>query len=158
MTETTLSLPNAKDIVASHPDEGSKRFIAVLNEKVEVGRLLNALGHMTAGLVASVPTIEELAFLQYRDGSGGIHPNISHFPFIVLKAENSNQIRKVRNEALARGVPFTDFTHTMIVGGSLPQLEATEACREEELEYFGICMFGDTQLLREFTKRFSLFR
>lgn len=32
------------------PDENSKKFIAVLNKKVDIGKLMNALGHMTAGL------------------------------------------------------------------------------------------------------------
>ena len=30
------------------PDENSKRFIAILNKKVDIGKQLNALGHMTA--------------------------------------------------------------------------------------------------------------
>ena len=140
------------------PDENSKRFVAVLNEKVELGRLLNALGHMTAGLIAQFNDPSQLCFLKYSDAEGGCHPNISHFPFIVLKAENSNQIRKARKEALVRGLPYSDFTDTMIVGTSSAQLEATASKREEELEYFGLCMFGDTGILREFTKRFSLFR
>lgn len=140
------------------PDENSKRFIAVLNEKIETGRLFNALGHMTAGLVAHFPEMGELCFLQYHDGDKGVHPNISHFPFIVLKAENSNQIRKTRQEAIQRQIPFTDFTQTMTVGTSKNQLEATMSSPEQALEYFGICMFGDTNILRDFTKRFSLFK
>ncbi|EKD43519.1 MAG: hypothetical protein ACD_72C00244G0009, partial [uncultured bacterium] len=32
------------------PNENSKRFVAVLNRKIETGRIMNALGHMTAGL------------------------------------------------------------------------------------------------------------
>ena len=32
------------------PNENSKRFIAILNKKIEPGRLMNALGHATAGL------------------------------------------------------------------------------------------------------------
>ena len=32
------------------PDENTKRFAAVLNKKIEIGRFMNALGHMTAGL------------------------------------------------------------------------------------------------------------
>lgn len=140
------------------PDENSKRFIAVLNEKIEIGRLLNALGHMTAGLAGQFSDASELCFLEYRDKDGGIHPSISHFPFIVLKAENSNQIRKVRQEAITRGVPFTDFTRTMTVGTSASQVEATALSPELELEYFGICLFGETAVLREFTKKFSLFK
>ena len=140
------------------PDENSKRFIAVLNEKVERGQLFNALGHMSAGLAGTISEKCELCFLNYKDAEGGTHPAISHFPFIVLKAENSNQIRKVRAAALAHGVPFTDFTRSMILGTSEEQLKATENTKEDELEYFGICLFGATEILREFTKKFSLFK
>jgi len=35
------------------PDENSKRFVAVLNKKIEIGKLMNALGHMTVGLTGS---------------------------------------------------------------------------------------------------------
>lgn len=34
------------------PDEREFRFIAVLNRKIEIGKLMNALEHMTAGLAA----------------------------------------------------------------------------------------------------------
>lgn len=140
------------------PDENSKKFIAILNKKVELGRLLNALGHMSAGLVGGYGKVEELNFLQYIDKDGGTHPNISHFPFIVLKADNSNQIRTVRTEAIKRGIPFTDFTHTMIVGTSKAQLAQTLETAEADLEYFGICMFATTEELRDLTKKFSLFQ
>ena len=140
------------------PDENSKRFIAILNKKIETGRLMNALGHMAAGLAGGYERTNEMSFLQYKDKGQGIHPNISHFPFIVLSAENSNQIRTVRNEVIKRGVPFTDFTSTMTVGTSQEQLVATAATSELELEYYGICLFGNTEELREFTKKFSLFR
>lgn len=139
------------------PDERSKRFIAILNRKIEPGKLMNAIGHMTAGLVGGFEKREEMCFLRYEDKDGGVHPNISHFPFIALRADNSNQIRTVRNEAIARGIAFTDFTSTMTVGTSAEQLEKTKATSEAELEYFGICLFGDTEILREFTKKFSLY-
>ena len=143
---------------AELPDENSKRFVAVLNGKIELGRLLNALGHMTAGLIDQVPNHKDLCFLQYTDRSGGTHPSISHFPFIVLKADNSSQIRKIRQEVISRRIPYTDFTQTMIVGTSEAQMRATEQTAEEALEYFGIVVFGDTAPLKELTKRFSLFK
>jgi len=139
------------------PNENSKRFIAILNKKIETGKLMNALGHMTAGVAGGSNSSQEMCFLQYEDKNGGIHPNISHFPFIVLKADNSNKIRKVRNEAMQRGIPFSDFTSTMTMGTSEEQISATKNSMEEELEYYGICLFGDTDILREFTKNFSLF-
>ena len=140
------------------PDENAYRFVAVLNKKIEHGRLMNALGHMTAGLAGRVGKSHEMQFLEYRDKDGGLHPGISHFPFIVLVADNSNQIRTARKEAIARSIPYTDFTSTMTVGTSRQQVEATAAANEAELEYYGIVIFGPTAILRQFTGKFSLFR
>jgi len=140
------------------PDENTKRFAAVLNKKIEIGRLMNALGHMTAGLAGGVGLRDELCFLQYEDKNGGKHPNISHFPFIVLQADNSNKIRAVRNEALKRNIPFVDFTSTMAIGTSEQQMFATGETLETNLEYYGICLFGKTMELKEITGKLSLFR
>ena len=140
------------------PDEKGKRFIAILNKKVDMGRLMNALGHATAGLAGGSGKAGEMCFLRYQDKDGGTHPNISHFGFIVLKADNSNKIRAVRNECIARDIPFSDFTSTMTVGTSQEQQDRTRATPEAELEYYGIVMFGDTNILREFTGKFSLFQ
>ncbi len=145
-------------MTTSLPDENAKRFIAILNKKIAPGVLMNALGHMTAGLAGGAQDSNAFCLLHYKDADGSVHPNISHYPFIVLKADNSNKIRKVRQEALARGIPFTDFTSTMTIGTSAEQLAATAATSEADLEYYGICLFGDTAELREFTGKFSLFR
>lgn len=140
------------------PPESHKRFIAVLNKKVETGKLMNALGHMTAGLSGATVEDDDIYFLQYEDKDGGIHKNIPHYPFIVLQADNSNQIRTLRNECLQRDVKFTNFISTMTAGTSQEQLDHTRTVPESELEYYGIVMFGETEKLREFTKKFSLFR
>ena len=76
------------------PDENSKRFIAILNKKVGTGKLMNAFGHITAGLAGGSNKTDEMCFLQYQDKNNGTHPNISHFPFIVLKESLKNTIHK----------------------------------------------------------------
>lgn len=60
------------------------KFVAVLNKKVPVGNLMNALGHITAGFAASYPNQAEMRFDNYADADGNAHPNISDNPFIVL--------------------------------------------------------------------------
>lgn len=144
--------------MADLPDETKYRFVAVLNKKAELGRLFNALGHMTAGLVGAYDKDNDFYFLEYRDADGGVHPSISHFPFIVLKADNSNQIRTLRISLIEQGLPFNDFTSTMTVGTSEEQQKATYDTPEAELEYFGVCTFGDTETLKTLTKKFQLFR
>ncbi|MFA6023896.1 MAG: DUF2000 domain-containing protein [Candidatus Gracilibacteria bacterium] len=142
--------------IAALPAEDSKRFVAVLNKKVEIPQLMNALGHMAAG-TASLVGAEDLCFLNYPDKEAGEHFGASHFPFIVLKAENSNQIRTVRAEAMRRGIPFNEFTRGMVLGTE-GALDAMRESSEADLDYFGICLFGGTEELREFTGKFSLFR
>lgn len=144
--------------VGALPDEKSQRFVAILNKKIPFGRLTNALGHMTAGISGKVGDPANMHFIEYKDKDGGSHPAISHFPFIVLSAENSNQIRKVRQEAMKRGIAFNDFTSSMTVGSSADQVSLTATTAEADLEYYGICLFGKTEELKEFTGKFSLFK
>jgi len=61
-------------------------------------------------------------------------------------------------EAITQGIIYTDFASTITVGTSQQQLDATKASIEAELEYYGICLFGKTEILRSFTKKFSLFK
>ena len=134
------------------------KFVAVLNEKIALPRLLNAMGHMTAGLVARQNGHLDSSWLCYEDGDGGIHPAISRHPFIILSAKNSNQIRTLRQAALQHGVAYNDFTDTMLGASAEDQLARTAGTREQDLEYFGICLFGRAEELHPLTRRFSLFR
>lgn len=139
-------------------DELENKFVAVLNKKVPVGSLMNALGHMAAGLVGSYPNIPEMRFDSYIDQNGGDHKSISDHPFIILSADNSNQIRTFRQALMTAGIHFVDFTSTMTVGTYAEQKERTKATPEEQLEYYGICMFGNKNIIGPLTKRFSLWR
>ncbi len=136
----------------------TNKFVAVLNEKIPVGVLMNALAHMSAGLVGSYPDISQMRFDSYVDANGNNHKSISDHPFIILKAENSNQIRILRSQLAENNVYFVDFTSTMTVGTYQEQKDKTSETPESELEYYGICMFGDRILLSTLTKKFSLWR
>lgn len=154
-------------------DDLTYKFVAVLNEKIPVGNLMNALAHMTAGLVGAYPNVANMRFDSYFDKDGGNHKSISDHPFIILKAENSNQIRSIRQQIITQNLPFitsthvrendeyihfVDFTDTMTVGTYVEQKERTKETPELQLEYFGICMFGDKITLSQLTKKFSLWR
>ena len=134
------------------------KFVAVLNKKIETGKLMNGLGHMAAGLSALVPDLDAMRFDSYIDKDGGVHPSISDNPFIILSSDNSNQIRTLRNTLKEHAIPFTDFTSTMTVGTFIEQKQRTSETIEAELEYYGICFFGDRMALSELTKKFSLWR
>ncbi len=139
-------------------DELTHKFVAVLNKKIPVVNLMNALGHMAAGLGGSAPNLEEMRFDSYFDKDGGEHKSISDNPFIILSADNSNQIRTLRQELISAGIHFVDFTSTMTVGTYKEQQERTKQTPELELEYYGICLFGPKEIINNLTKKFSLWR
>jgi len=140
------------------PDALQNKFVAVLNKKIPIGALMNALGHMSAGLVANFSNIAEMRFDTYFDQNGGEHKSISDHPFIILSADNSNQIRTLRNELIAAGIHFVDFTNTMTVGTYEEQKQRTKNTPEEQIEYYGICAFGNAASLNQLTKKFSLWK
>ncbi len=155
---TTSNVPEQEAADYKSVDETKRRFVIVVNEKEDnVGKLMNAIGHSMAGLVGRAASNENFYFVDYVDGDGALHPSISHYPVIALKAKNSNAIKKVREEAQAKGIAFTDFLKTMSIGKTAEQLEATKNSKGDEIEYMGLALFGDTDKIREITKKLSLY-
>lgn len=134
----------------------SNKLVAVMNEKIEPGVIMNALAHMCIGFGAQIGK-DPLRLTNYIDADGGSHPNISEMPFMILKA-NSNKIRALRQAALEAGIQFTDFTDTMTIGTYVEQIQRTGQTKDEALVYYGIVLFGDWQKVSELTRKFSLWK
>jgi hypothetical protein len=133
------------------------KLVAVLNKNIPIGRVMNALAHMAVGLGGSIKDKEDLRLQDYRDADNGIHPQISDIPFIILRAK-SGQIRNLRKQVIEEGMKFTDFTDTMIEGTYIEQHQRTNKTKEQDLEYYGICLFGDWGKVSTITKKFSLWK
>ncbi|STY78944.1 Uncharacterized protein conserved in bacteria [Legionella wadsworthii] len=140
--------------MVEHPFKN--KLVAVLNKRIEPGKVMNALAHMCIGLGAVIGE-KELRLTNYRDADGGSHPYISEIPFIIL-CENSNKIRTLRQNALEKNVLFNDFTDTMTVGTYQEQIERTGQVKENDLIYYGIVLFGDWDVVTELTRKCSLWR
>jgi hypothetical protein len=135
------------------------KFIAVLNGKIAVPQLMNALGHITAGLVGRGDNLSEMKFLQYQfqaDWSTPASP--SFFPFIILKAKNSNQLKTLHRTAESKEILCNVFTDTMLAESAGAQMERTKTTKLEDLNYFGIVLFGSSERLATLTRKFSLFK
>ena len=137
-------------------EEFENKLVAVMNEKVEPGIIMNALAHMCIGF-GSIIGCDKLRLTNYIDGNQGSHPNISEMPFIILKA-NSNKIRNLKQAASELGIECVDFTDTMTSGTYLEQLERTKQTKELDLIYYGVILFGKKEKLSELTKKFSLWK
>lgn len=134
----------------------ANKLVAVMNEKIEPGVIMNALAHMCIGFGSAIGK-EPLRLCNYIDADGASHPYISEMPFMILKA-NSNKIRGLKKEAPAQGIQCVDFTDTMTVGTYLEQLERTKNTKDEALVYYGVVLFGDWNKVSEMTRKFSLWK
>lgn len=137
-------------------DTFQNKLVAVLNKSIETGKIMNALAHMCIGLGSAINK-GDLRLTDYKDADGGSHPFISEIPFIIL-SENSNKIRKLRQEAMANNIIFNDFTDTMTVGTYQEQIERTAQVKDENLIYYGIVLFGEWNKVTDLTRKFSLWR
>jgi hypothetical protein len=136
----------------------SHKFVAVLNKKVPVAMQMTALGHMTADLAATYPDVGEMRFDVYLDADGNQHRHISDNPFVILEANNTNQIRTLRKNLLAENIACVDFAGTMAEGTNLEQQERTAGTGELDLSYIGIVLFGLIDQVNKLTKKFSLWK
>lgn len=134
----------------------SNKLVAVMNEKIEPGIIMNALAHMCIGFGSEIGK-DSLRLTNYMDADDGSHPSISEMPFMILKA-NSNKIKGLRQAALEAGIKFVDFTNTMTIGTYLEQIELTKLTKAEDLIYYGIVLFGDWEKVSELTRKFSLWK
>ncbi len=118
-------------------DVTTHKFVAVLNRKIEPGKVINALAHVSLGLVAgaSPGEIADMGFIDYVDKDGNHHRNLSKNSYVILRADNSNQIRILRERALEKRVAIVDFTNTMQEGTYHEQVERTKMTLEAELLY-----------------------
>ena len=134
------------------------KFTAVLNPKIEVPKLMNTLGHLTAGLMTKLKELDDLPFLNYEFKSDIIEPSvISLYPIIILKSKNNNQLQTLHKTANELGLVHNVFTDTMLAANAIEQMSNTKNTNLDDLVYFGIILFGDREQLADLTRKFSVF-
>ena len=135
----------------------TKKLVAVLNEKVEIGTLMNALAHMSVGLGASIEDKDGLRLVDYTDGDGKSHTNLSELPFIILRG-SSNKMKALREELIAKKVQFVDFPDFVGSMGTFDNPLKSRKFKEPDIKYYGITMYGDWDVVSELTRKFSLWK
>lgn len=135
------------------------KFVAVINEKIEPGRALNAIAHMGLGLVniANDEIKEKMSFIDFTDKNSDIHKSISGLSLIVLKGRNG-EIKKVRNQFAEQDILFVDFLETMTGDTYAEQLVKTKELTTDEHNYFGLLAFGEIDKINPITKKLSLYK
>ncbi|MFN7097923.1 MAG: DUF2000 domain-containing protein [Gammaproteobacteria bacterium] len=137
-------------------NEFKHRMVSVINKNIDMGQAMNALGHISLALGATVGT-EAIQLIDYQDADGNIYPTISRMPFIVLQA-NSNKIKELRQRAIDNHIQYITFTNAMTVGTWQEQIERSLQARADDLIFYAIVLLGDAAIITELTRKFSLWK
>jgi hypothetical protein len=136
-------------------DNNSRKFVAVINRKHPLPIILNALAHSAIGLSAKTGGQEQL--LDYPNAASGFAAKISEYPFIMLEAKNSNQLRTLFDAAKEDNtLVYNVFTTSMIGASAQAQIDATRAAAGDALDFVVVVLFGEREQLDPLTKKFSL--
>ena len=133
------------------------KYSVVLNQEVDLGSLMNALGHVSVGLACRTPT-EDQAMRSFLDKDGQLVGTMSDHPLIVLVGANSAKLRQAHIAAAEAGLVCNAFVLDMKDGSPVDQTAAIQAKPANELLYLAVGCWGDADKVRTAFKRFSLFK
>lgn len=132
------------------------KLVAVISKNIDSGVAMNTLAHLSLGMGATLGS-EQIHLMDYVDQDKNICPFISKMPFIILQA-NSSKIRQLIQSAKEKNISWNAFTQTMTVGSWEDQAKRTQEIQVENLEFYGVVLFGDWATVSELTRKFSLWK
>jgi hypothetical protein len=135
-----------------------KKLVAVLNGGGSIGEIMNALGHMSIGIGSGTKEKKELMMVDYIDGDGFSHKNLSELPFIILKAKKQQELVALRKKLLEKNINFIDYPNFLNLIGTFGDKEESKNFKKEDIGYLGIVIFDDWDIVTEMTKNFFLWK
>ena len=133
------------------------KTVIVLSSKLEPKVAMNVVGHLSISIGAYTDNKLLMGQTEITDRDGNIHIGISRYPVIATKVkpgklQNLVQIIKENSELLV-----IDYPEEMLTTGHDSELvEAIEKKTNSDINYLGIAVFGKTDVVNQFTGKFTL--
>ena len=136
------------------------KFVIVLNEKSPVGKLFSATGQLAMSLYhAATPEQQaNMDFVPFKGTTSTPLVTLSTCSFVVLKG-SPTQLLTLYTQAKEQGLSCSIFTSTMSYNGMEEDLILKTAKTPlEEVEPYGVGLFGSVEELLPLTKKFSVYK
>jgi hypothetical protein len=121
-------------------EDNQKKLYIIVNRNLDASLLMNATGHLAAGIMQKA---EDGVFQNYSNDSSGLRAYLSHYTVVILQAKNSNQLSTAAQKCRDAGLTYNFFTTTF--------------ASPDALEFVAIAIYGDTEILKPITKKFSVY-
>jgi hypothetical protein len=146
--------------MASVNTAATHKFVIVLNEKSPVGKLLSATGQIAMSLYANASSAQrtDMALIPFLNPNDTSLITLSTCSFVVLKGTTS-QLLTLYAKASEQGFLSAIFTSTMSFNGIEEDLiQKTARTPLDQVEPYGVGLFGKIEELNPLTKKFSIFK
>jgi hypothetical protein len=146
--------------MASVNTTATHKFVIVLNEKSPVGKLFSATGQLAMSLLndATEEQRANMSFIPLRDPNSSNLLTVTSCSFVVLKG-TAGQLLSLYAKAQELGFLSAIFTSTMSYNGIEEDLILKTANTPlDQVEPYGISLFGQIEELNPLTKKFSVFK
>jgi len=136
------------------------KFVIVLNEKSPVGKILSATGQLGMSLLnkSTHEQQKNMNFTPLLNPNGESLISVSTCSFVVLKGTN-NQLLTLYTKTCELGILSAVFTSTMSFNGIEEDLIIKTAnIPLNDVELYGVGLFGQIEEIVPLTKKFSVFK
>lgn len=135
-----------------------KKIVGVIATNVDATVALNVIGHLSIA-IGKYSDKEIMGKPIITDKSGISHLGISQFPFIVTKVKAS-KLKTVIDKAKSNpNLLVADYPKDMLETRTDEELVAAINSKENnQLEYLGAIIYGNTQDVNELTGKFQLWK
>ena len=135
-------------------EDNQKKLYIIVNRNLDASLLMNATGHLAAGIMQKA---EDGVFQDYTNDASGLQAYLSHYPVVILQAKNNNQLSTAVQKCRDAGLTYNFFTTTMFGQSTEQQIHDTKVAPPDALEFVAIAIYGDTEILKPITKKFSVY-
>lgn len=135
-----------------------KKIVGIIATDVEAPVALNVIGHLAIA-IGKYSDTEIMGKSIITDRSNINHLGISRFPFIVTKVKRSKLKVAIDKAKTNPNLLVADYPKDMLETRTDDELVASIGNKKnEQLEYLGAVIYGNTEDVNEITGKFQLWR
>jgi hypothetical protein len=134
-----------------------KKFAVIIDRNLPLTQIANAIGHLGLGL-GHHSGISDAAYSTFTNPAAGSVSYLTDCPFIILGAKSSKQLYNLHQSLMQTSIVYNIFFDNFFSHDVEEQLRQVESTDLEELKYVAIMLYGTSDELTPFTKKFSLLR
>lgn len=135
-----------------------KKIVGIVATNVDAATALNVIGHLAVS-IGKYSENEIMGKPVLTDKSNLNHLGISRFPFIITKVKSGKLKSAIEKAKENPKLLVADYPRDMLETRTDEELvESISSKNEDQLEYLGAIIYGDTEEVNAITGKFQLWK